>query len=215
MSYHKKPKCSTATFARVAELLKESQELANSYISKLHCSLDPVQARGYIDQHGILRPFKGGYTEGSNDTGTCPLQLNSIDYATWSKLPIGQAMSKQTFCGLATIDPQDKEALVTIGQELMDTANQIYEKIKDLHRKNEEYNDKYGKESDSISKLLKSYKYLYENLQKLEQTGSSSTLGGQVQDARYLQTAAHYRLIVWFFLAIILFTVTFRYFRKK
>ena len=214
MSFQK-PKCSTATFARVAELLKESQELANSYISKLHCSLDPVKARGYIDQHGILRPFKGGYTSGANETGTCPLQLKSIDYATWSRLPIGQAMSKQTFCGLATIDPQDKEDLVAISSELMDTASQIYEKIKALHLKNKEYNDKYGKESDKISKLLKSYKYLYERIQKLDEEGNNSTLGGQMQDARYLQTATHYRLIVWFFLAIILFTLAFRYFRKN
>ena len=85
----KRPKCSSATFGVVADLLKESQDLANSYISKLNCSLDPVQAKGYIDRHGVLSPFQGKYVPGKNETGTCPQALKSIKFATWSKLPIG------------------------------------------------------------------------------------------------------------------------------
>ena len=76
----KRPKCSSATFGVVADLLKESQDLANSYISKLNCSLDPVQAKGYIDRHGVLRPFQGKYVPGQNETGTCPQALKSIKF---------------------------------------------------------------------------------------------------------------------------------------
>ena len=211
----KRPKCSSATFGVVANLLKESQDLANSYISKLNCSLDPVEAKGYIDRHGILRPFDGKYVPGNNETGTCPQALKEIKFATWSKLPIGKAMNKQTFCGLATIDKPDKQQLALLGQELINTAAQIYEKIQALYKKNASHAIKYGKGSDKIKKQLQAYKYLYEKIQKLEATGHGSTLGGQLEDARYRQTSGQYRYLVWFFLAAITAVFAHRHFTRK
>jgi len=208
----KRPKCSSATFGVVANLLKESQDLANSYISKLNCSLDPVQAKGYIYRHGILRPFQGKYVPGNNDTGTCPQALKTIKFNTWSKLPIGKAMNKQTFCGLATIDKPDKQQLALLGKELIETAAQIYKKIQKLYKKNASHAHKYGKGSAKIKKQLQTYKYLLQKLEKLEATGHGSTLGGQLEDARMRQTSGQYSFFVWFFLAAIAGTFAFRHF---
>ena len=208
-----KPKCSNATFSEIARLNKINSELAKRYERSLTCSTSKENAKAYIDKNGNLNPFGSGYKVDNNITGTCPSNISAITAAEWNKLPIGQTMTKNRFCGLATIDEADKQELVMLGNKLIDTATSIYTKIKNLEKEQKLYLKRHGEESEKLGKTLQSYKYFYDELSQLSES-STSTLGGQLADAKLVRTSSYYKFILWGCLAAILLIHTTNYVRR-
>ena len=198
-----KPRCSDATFAQVALLRKTSSKEANLYIDTLDCSLGPDNPRAYITKTGELKRFPGDVKAKQGQTGTCPVQLEPIDATTWETFPLGQQMSKQTFCRLATVDMPNKQLLVRLGNELIDTATEIYTKIKDMEKQNKTYKSQRSDEQVKLSKQLDSYKYFLQKIQGLQSERPLSTLGGQVEDSQLLSKSGYYQFIIWAALAAI------------
>ena len=163
-----KAKCSPDTLDKIAELRNEDPSKANDYIAQLDCSLHDQLPTGYIDKDGLVRNFPDDYDANKNQTGTCPDRLHPISIASWNVLPIGQEMSKQTFCGLSTVGEKHKQQLIQLGTELLNTANEIYTKIKELEKQTAENYKHTGKESKKLRKELLAYKVLYKRLNELK-----------------------------------------------
>jgi len=198
-----KPRCSDATFAQVARLRGISTKEANLYIDTLDCSLGPDNPRAYITKTDELKRFPGDVKAKQGETGTCPTLLTPIDTDTWKTFAIGQQMSKQSFCRLATVDMPNKKLLVTLGNQLIDTATELYTKIRDMEKQNSSYKTSRSEESVKLKKQIESYKYFLQKIRVLQAERPLSTLGGQVEDSRLLRTSGYYQYIVWAALAAI------------
>ena len=209
-----KAKCSSDTIDKIAELRSEDPNKANDYIAQLNCSLHDQLPTGYIDKDGLVRNFPDDYDANKNQTGTCPDKLHPISINSWNILPIGQEMSKQTFCGLSTVDEANKQILIQIGTELLDTANEIYTKIKELEKQTAENYKHTGKESKKLRKELSAYKFLYKRLNELKKV-PHHTLGAQVENVELLQLSSYYKYIIWTTIAGFILMTTINYLRKK
>ena len=201
-----KPRCSNATFAQVAKLRGISTKEANLYIDTLDCSLGPDNPRAYITKTGELKRYPGDVKAKQGETGTCPITLRPIDTDTWKTFAIGQQMSKQSFCRLATVDMPNKKLLVTLGNQLIDTATDLYTKIKDMEKQNSFYKTSRSEEAVKLKKQIKAYKYFLQKIQVLQAERPLSTLGGQVEDSKLLSRSGYYQYIVWAALAAICFS---------
>ena len=209
-----KAKCSPDTLDKIAQLRSEDPNKANDYIAQLDCSLHDKLPTGYIDRHGLVRNFPDDYDVNKNMTGTCPEKLNSISIHAWNVLPIGQEMNKQTFCGLSTVDDTNKQLLIQLGTELLETADEIYTKIKELEKQTNENYKHTGKEGKKLRKELKAYKFLYQRLNELKKA-PHSTLGAQADDVEMLQLSSYYKFIMWTTIASFILLTTIGYLRKK
>jgi len=198
-----KPRCSDATFAQVAKLRGISAREADLYINTLNCSLGPDNPRGYITKSGVLKRYPADIKAKQGDTGTCPVTLRPIDTDTWKTFAIGQQMSKQSFCRLATVDMPNKQLLVTLGNELIDTATELYTKIKDMEKQNNKYKTDRSEEANELKNQIKAYKFFLQKIKGLQAERPLSTLGGQVEDSRLLSRSGYYQYIVWAALAAI------------
>ena len=208
------PPCSAATYSKIEELQANSATLANNYKKSLNCDLNSKTAIAYLDENRVLRPWGTNYRADLNETGTCRDNLIHINTKEWDSLPLGQEMTKKTFCGIANVDILDKRELVKISETLLDTATEIYGKIKNMEQENYIYGKQYGRENKKLNSGIGAYKYLYEELQKLQALPDSS-LGAQLTDSRLLVKANYYQYIVWALFASILISYTLHYVRRS
>ena len=208
------PPCSSDTYSKIAELEAQSATLANNYKKSLNCDHTAKTAIAYLDENRVLRPWGTNYRADLNETGTCRDNLVHITTEEWNSLPLGQEMSKKSFCGIANVDILDKKELVKMSETLLDTATEIYNKIKNMEKENHIYGEQYGKENKKLNTHIHSYKYLYEELQKLQAMPDSS-LGAQLTDSRLLVKANYYQYIMWALFASILISYTIHYIRRS
>ena len=170
-----KAKCSAATFNMYAQLQQQSAQTAAAYKDSLNCSMAPTLPMGYISswapegqKAGTLFPFSSTYTDpNKNQTGTCWNTLKEIDADTWNNLPINSGrveMTKNSFCNLATVGEPDKQQLVNVSKELIETANEIYTKIQNMEKENLIYYKQHQSLNEKLKADISTYKTFYKHL---------------------------------------------------
>ena len=207
-----KPVCSQATKNQVVDLQREAPQYVPFYIKQLPCLLTDVPHKAYVNPLGELRPYPGGKIQ--DNTGTRPPGEKMITAAEWNALTKGQQMNPNEFTGIATVDIGDKQQLANMSQDLLNTANEIYDKIKTLENTNSNNFTQTQTHQDNLRKQLTYYQQVYNKLKSID-TSKSSTLGGILNDVKLQQTSSFYRYVIWLLLAIIGAIYAIRHIKNK
>ena len=131
----------------------------------------------------------------TNNTGTCPSDTNKISSSNWNALTKGDVMMPSTLCNLGKVDMKDKRELEEINKQLLETANEMYEKIQVLREKYNSYNQLSNKQEEILGKQLDKYRHMYDKIKKI--TDKDSTLHAMFDDSDLTYKSSYLQFIVW------------------
>ena len=130
------------------------------------------------------------------------------NYAQNLKLHIANESSKQgTKDDLAKVDTKDKDELVRINDELLQTANNMYEKIQELQQKISKTNELSDEQEMKMHGQLDKYNHLYRKMKDM--MSRETTFNAMLDDATTSYKSYNLQFIVWSVITglLILYTI--------
>lgn len=159
---------------------------------------------GYVNKDGNLRLYPNN--DITNTTGTCPnMNPISVSKAVWSSLKKGSNMDKDTLCAFGTIDINKKQELKQINQQLMDIANEIYQKIEESQQIIEKVQAQEQFESKYLDNQLTRFKGLFEKYNTINE--KTPTLDAMLEDGSLTENSQYYKYILIVIGAIIVMLI--------
>lgn len=165
---------------------------------------------GYVDENNMLRQYESNKM--INNTGTCPSDTNKISSSNWNAFTKGDVMMPTTLCNLGKVDMKDKRELEEINKQLLETANEMYEKIQVLREKYNSYNQLSNKQEEILGKQLDKYRHMYDKIKKI--TDKDSTLHAMFDDSDLTYKSSYLQFIVWSVLSGLLIMYAIKQVRK-
>lgn len=165
---------------------------------------------GYVDETNRLRPYQS--VEMTNNTGTCPSNTQNILSSDWNAFTRGEPMTESTLCNLGKVDMKDKRELEDINRQLLETANEMYEKIQQLREKYNSYNELSAAQEEVLQKQLGKYRHMYEKIKKV--TDNDETIHAMTEDSHLLYKSSHLKFIMWSLLSGLLIIYAIKQIRK-
>lgn len=165
---------------------------------------------GYVDENNKIRPYPS--SKMINNTGTCPSGVRTIPSNEWNALTKGSSMTPTTLCNLGKVDLKDKRELEEINRELLNTANQMYEKIQVLQNKYKSYNELSNSQEEILQTQLNKYRHMYDKIKKI--SNNDNTLNAMMEDTNLTYKSSHLKFIVWSLLSGLLIMYAIKHIRK-
>lgn len=167
---------------------------------------------GYINDKNVLQKY--ATTDMVNNTGTCPSSssVTNVTADIWNSFSTGNDMNEFTTCGLGNIGKKEKEELVSINSALLETANQIYEKIQELQQKQSTYHKKNDAKETYLSEQLEKYQGLYKKLNNIR--NREDTFEALYKDSTMNRSSSNMDFLLWSVITGLLLFYAIRQLRK-
>jgi hypothetical protein len=191
---------------------QEDQFLHMSDVQVFGTELEQVKDGniGYVDDNGLLRVYpKNNMT---NTSGTCPSHITNIDNDTWRAFERGSEMTSNTLCGIGNVDPNLKQSVIVLNNQLIQIGQEIYEKINVAQKKISDIGVKNSMEEQNLKEQLDRFKQLFGEMENIQ--NKAITLDAMVEDAKLKHNMYNYKYITWSLGTILLFMMTYRHFRN-
>jgi len=165
---------------------------------------------GYVDESNRLRPYQS--VDMTNNTSTCPTDVQTILSSDWNAFTRGEPMTESTLCNLGKVDMKDKRELEDINRQLLETANEVYEKIQGLREKYKSYNEISSAQEEALQKQLGKYRHMYKKIKKI--SDNDTKIQAMTEDSHLLYKSSHLKFIMWSLLSGLLIIYAIKQIRK-
>jgi hypothetical protein len=183
-----------------------------SYIPGQPCNLDGTVIRNsktghaaWIDPKGVRHWYPSGeISSATARNGGCPLStMQDVSDEIYNMYPKGTDMTAESRCvGAGDMDSGLRSRIVSLNQELLDLANQIYQEVEQMEELEGKVDTKVVGAKQQLMNEIANLNSERDSLAKLER--ETQTLRGEFQENKIMVRSNYYNYMVWTVAAITL-----------